>query len=75
MKLTKTKRMIELAMSFWIGIGLMSIINVWKITQSQQAVRYSWIMFIVSVIFIVTCTIYLLVINKKSRIRQNDEFN
>ena len=73
--MNKNKRFLEWAISFWVGAGLMSIINVWKITQNSQAIRYSWIMFFISVIFIVICTIYLLVINKKSRIRQNDKFN
>jgi hypothetical protein len=62
----KNQRQVEWAISFWIGVGLMSIINVWKITQSHQAILYSWIMFFVSVMFIVVCVIYLLVINKKS---------
>ena len=38
---------------FWIGMGLMSIINVWKITQNQNALSYSWIMFGISIIFII----------------------
>jgi heme/copper-type cytochrome/quinol oxidase subunit 2 len=71
----KKMRHWEWALSFWIGAGLMSIINVWKITQNKQALRYSWIMFFVSIIFIVICTIYMLVKNKKSRNRQNDKFN
>ena len=71
----KNKRFFEWAISFWLGAGLMSIINVWKITQNVDAIRYSWIMFFVSIIFIVICTIYLLVINKKSRIRQNDKIH
>jgi len=71
--MNKKMRILEWAISFWSGAGLMSIINVWKITQNNQAIRYSWIMFFVSIIFIVISTIYLLVINKKSRIRQNDK--
>jgi hypothetical protein len=55
--MTKTKRQLELAISFWIGIGLMSVINVWKITQSQHAVVYSWIMFGVSVVAVAICVI------------------
>jgi heme/copper-type cytochrome/quinol oxidase subunit 2 len=72
-EMKKKLRFLEWALSFWIGIGLMSIINVWKITQNQQAIRYSWIMFFISVIFVVICTIYLLVRNKKPRIGQNDK--
>jgi hypothetical protein len=57
--INKSKRTFELAIAFWIGIGLMSIINVWKITQSQNAVSYFWIMFGFSVIFIVICAILI----------------
>lgn len=53
----KSKRQFELAISFWVGVGLMSIINVWKITQSQHAQTYSWIMFGVSILFILVCVI------------------
>lgn len=53
----KSKRVYELAMAFWIGIGLMSIINIWKIDYSQNALSYSWIMFGVSIIFIIITAI------------------
>ncbi len=56
----QTKRIFELAISFWIGIGLMSIINVWKISQNQNALSYSWIMFGISIIFIIIATIMCL---------------
>jgi hypothetical protein len=71
----KNKRFLEWAVSFWVGAGLMSIINVWKITQNSQAIRYSWIMFFISIMFIVICIVYLLVLNKQPRIRPNDKFN
>ena len=57
--MNKNKRQLEWAMSFWIGIGLMSIINVWKIAQSQHPASYSWIMFGVSVVFIIMCLILI----------------
>jgi len=57
--INKTKRQYELAASFWAGIGLMSIINVWKITENKHAITYSWIMFGLSVIFIIICAILL----------------
>jgi tellurite resistance protein TehA-like permease len=60
--MNKTKRQFEWAISFWMGIGLMSLINVWKITQNQHAVSYSWIMFGISVVFIIIC---LVMINMK----------
>ena len=55
----KSKRILELAMSFWIGVGLMSIINAWKINYSQHPIAYSWIMFGVSIIFIIICIILI----------------
>ena len=59
MILNKSKRQFEWAIAFWIGIGLMSIINVWKIVENQNAVQYSWIMFWVSIIFIAMCIILI----------------
>jgi hypothetical protein len=67
--LNKRKKNLQLAMSFWIGVGLMSIINVWKITQGNNAILYSWIMFCVSVLFLIICIIYLISINQKSKIQ------
>ena len=57
--INKSKRQLELATSFWIGAGLMSIINVWKVTENKQAITYSWIMFGVSVIAIIICAILI----------------
>jgi hypothetical protein len=67
--LNKRKTNLQLAMSFWIGVGLMSIINVWKITQGNNAILYSRIMTGVSVIFLITCIIYLIIINQKAKIK------
>lgn len=64
-KMKKSKRQIEWAISFWIGIGLMSIIDVIKIVYTQHALSYNWIMFGISIIFIIICVIYLIVIRKK----------
>ena len=55
----RNKNYLEWGMSFWMGVGLMSIINVWKITQTQHALSYSWIMFGISVIFVIICLILL----------------
>lgn len=55
----QNKRYLEWAISFWIGIGLMSIINVWKIIQNQHALSYSWIMFGISIIAIIICAILI----------------
>jgi hypothetical protein len=55
----QNKRYLELGMSFWMGIGLMSIINVWKITENQHAITYSWIMFGLSLIAVSICAILI----------------
>jgi len=57
--INKNKRQLEWAIAFWMGIGLMSIINVWKIIQNQHAVTYSWIMFCTSVVAIVVCVVLI----------------
>ncbi len=53
----KDKRLLEWAISFWIGVGLISIIDVWKITQNTNPILYSWIMFFVSIAFVVIALI------------------
>jgi len=63
----KDKRYLEWGISFWMGIGLMSIINVWKIIQNQHALSYSWIMFGISIIAIIICVILIKI--KKSPTR------
>jgi hypothetical protein len=65
--LKKRKKILELAMSFWVGAGLMSIINIWKITQGMNALNYSRIMSAVSGVLIIICLIYLISINQKSK--------
>jgi len=57
--INKSKRQLEWVISFWLGIGLMSIINVWKITQNQHAISYSWIMFWTSIVATVICVILI----------------
>jgi uncharacterized membrane protein len=53
------KEKFKYGISFWIGVGLMSIINVWKIIQNNNALLYSWIMFGISVIAIIICAILI----------------
>jgi hypothetical protein len=59
------KRILEWAVGFWAGIGLMSIINVWKLTRGNDAIRYSRIMSGISVIFVFVCLIWLFVIKRR----------
>jgi hypothetical protein len=60
----KGKRYYEWGISFWLGVGLMSIINIWKITQNQHALSYSRIMFGVSIVIIIVAGL-LLIFKKK----------
>jgi len=48
-----------IGLSFWAGIGLMSIINIIKTVYTQHVLIYDWIMFAISIIFIIICLIYL----------------
>ena len=60
MNFEKSKRALEWAICFWLGVGLMSIINVVKIVYDQHALSYSWIMFGFSIIFIlISLALYL----------------
>jgi len=66
---TEPKRHIWLiiGISFWAGFGLSSIINIIKTVYNQHPLSYDWIMFVVSIIFIIICLIYLIK-NKKKKI-------
>jgi uncharacterized membrane protein len=63
--MNKTKRQFEWAISVWIGVALMCLINVWKITQGQNAVQYSWVEFGISIFFIIICLIVIGIKGKK----------
>ena len=53
-----------IGISFSAGFGLSSIINIIKTVYTQQALRYDWIMFAVSIILIIIGLIYLIKIKK-----------
>jgi predicted membrane channel-forming protein YqfA (hemolysin III family) len=55
----KNIKIMEWAMSFWMGVGLMSLINVWKMTQGKDPALYSWVMAGISAVFIAGCLIYM----------------
>jgi len=59
------KNILKLAMSFWIGVGLMSIINVWKISQNRNPLVYSGIMVAISILFMIISIVYIKIMNKK----------
>ncbi len=54
-----------MGISFWAGIGFMSIINIIKTVYNQHALSYDWIMFAFSIILIIIGVIYLIIIKKK----------
>ena len=54
-----------IGMSFWAGFGLSSIINIIKTVYTRNVLSYDWIMFAISIIFIIICLIYLIKIKKK----------
>jgi O-antigen/teichoic acid export membrane protein len=49
-----------IGISFWAGIGLMSLANIVKVVYNQHALSYDWIMLVVSIIIIIICLIYLI---------------
>lgn len=49
-----------IGLSFWAGIGLMSIINIIKTVYTRNVLSYDWIMFAISIIFIIISLIYLI---------------
>ena len=55
----KKIRYFEWAICFWIGIGLMSIINVWRFYINAHSILYSWIMFGISLLAISICMILI----------------
>lgn len=65
MKYYTNKKYLGWAIGFWSGVGLMSIINIWKIDYDGHPVSYSWIMFGVSIVFIIVCLILVKVKEKE----------
>jgi len=59
----KSKEVMKWAISFWIGVGLMSIVNVWRISYNFNSISYYWIMFAISIMFII---ISIFLINRKN---------
>jgi len=57
--LHKNKNYLKLAASFWLGVGLMNIIDILKITNNHNAIKYSWIMLGVSILMITICAILI----------------
>jgi ABC-type multidrug transport system permease subunit len=64
-----------IGISFWAGFGLSSIINIIKTVYTRNVLLYDWIMFAISIIFIIICLIYLIKIKKKkNRLLNNNTY-
>ena len=48
-----------IGMSFFAGIGFMSIVNIIKTVFNQHPIQYDWIMLAVSIIIISICLLFL----------------
>ena len=64
MKIKKI-RYLEWGLSFWLGIGLMSAIEIIKITYTKQVLNYNWWMLGFSAVFVIICVILLAMRKKK----------
>ena len=60
-------RVLPIAISFWAGIGVMSIFNIYKTVYHQNVISYDWIMLAVSIILISIGLIMYLILKKKYR--------
>ena len=65
--MNKERRYIGLiiGISFWAGIGFMSIINIIKTVYTQHVLSYDWIMFGISIPFIIISAILLMKTKRK----------
>jgi hypothetical protein len=60
----KRNRWLIIAMSFFAGIGVMSIFNIIKIIYNQHPIQYDWIMLAVSIIIMSICLLFLTIFKK-----------
>jgi uncharacterized membrane protein YidH (DUF202 family) len=60
----KRNRWLIIAISFFAGIGLMSIFNIIKIIYNQHPIQYDWIMLAVSIIIMSICLLFLTIFKK-----------
>jgi divalent metal cation (Fe/Co/Zn/Cd) transporter len=57
-------RWLIIAISFFAGIGLMSIFNIIKTIYNQHPIEYDWIMLAVSIIIMSICLLFLTIFKK-----------
>jgi len=57
-------RWLIIAISFFAGIGLMSMFNIIKTIYNQHPIQYDWIMLAVSIIIIFICILFLTIFKK-----------
>lgn len=52
-RVKQNKKYLDWAIGLWMGIALMTLINIWKIVNGYNAVSYDWIMFGISAFFLI----------------------
>ncbi len=60
----KRNRWLIIGISFFAGIGLMSIFNIIKTIYNQHPIQYDWIMLAVSIIMMSICLLFLTIFKK-----------
>jgi cytochrome c biogenesis protein CcdA len=60
----KRRDYLMIAISFFAGIGLMSIFNIIKTMYNQHPIEYDWIMLVVSIILISISLLFLTIFKK-----------
>jgi divalent metal cation (Fe/Co/Zn/Cd) transporter len=60
----KRNRWLIIAISFFAGIGLMSIFNIVKTMYNQHPIEYDWIMLAVSIIMMFISLLFLTIFKK-----------
>jgi cytochrome c biogenesis protein CcdA len=60
----KRNRWLIIAISFFAGIGLMSIFNIIKTIYNQHPIQYDWIMLAVSIIMMFISLLFLTIFKK-----------
>ena len=58
MEIAKRASAFYLGVGFWIGIGVMALLNLYKIYFQQNLYNYDWIMFGVSIIIVVVALVF-----------------
>ncbi|HTY15394.1 MAG TPA: hypothetical protein VMC42_06775 [Methanoregulaceae archaeon] len=58
MEIRKKLAAFYLGVGFWIGVGVMALLNLYKIYFRQNQYNYDWIMFGVSVVIVIVALVF-----------------